>query len=128
MGDRFGPADVDLIAARDALREVVRGLRHEARRCSRSTRAASLDVDGRPEIRPLSRLDVVLWRADGTQVGLLARLRDVLPGRDTFGLTGRDPDGQLLPPGATSSASSDTRWSPGRRAAAACPSRCGPPA
>jgi hypothetical protein len=32
-------------------------------------------------------------------VGLLARLRDVLPGRYTFGLTGRGPDGQLLPPG-----------------------------
>jgi hypothetical protein len=58
-----------------------------------------LDVDGRPEVRPLSRLDVVLWRADGTQVGVLARLRDVLPGRATFGLTGRGPDGQLLPPG-----------------------------
>ena len=57
-----------------------------------------LEVDGAPEVRPLSRLDVVLWRADGTQVGVLARLRDVLPGRATFGLTGRGPDGQLLPP------------------------------
>jgi minor extracellular serine protease Vpr len=54
---------------------------------------------GRPEIRPLRLLDVDLWRADGTRVGLLARLRDVLPGRYTFGLTGRDPAGQLLPPG-----------------------------
>jgi subtilisin family serine protease len=54
---------------------------------------------GRPEIRPLLLLDVDLWRADGTRVGLLARLRDVLPGRYTFGLTGRDPEGQLLPPG-----------------------------
>jgi hypothetical protein len=32
-------------------------------------------------------------------VGLLVRLRDVLPGRYTFGLTGRDPAGELLPPG-----------------------------
>ena len=47
----------------------------------------------------MARLDVVLWRADGTQVGTLARLRDVLPGRYTFGLTGRGPDGQRLPPG-----------------------------
>jgi hypothetical protein len=54
---------------------------------------------GRPEIRPLLLLDVDLWRADGTRVGLLARLRDVLPGRYTFGLTGRDPEGRLLPPG-----------------------------
>jgi minor extracellular serine protease Vpr len=58
-----------------------------------------LEVAGRPEIRPVQQLDVVLQRADGTAVGLLARLRDVLPGRYTFGLTGRGPDGQLLPPG-----------------------------
>ena len=58
-----------------------------------------LELAGRPEIRPLGRLDVVLKRADGSTVGLLARLRDVLPGRYTFGLTGRGPDGQLLPPG-----------------------------
>jgi len=58
-----------------------------------------LSVGGHPEVRPLSRLDIVLWRADGTQVGVLARLRDVLPGRVTFGLTGRGPDGQLLQPG-----------------------------
>ena len=58
-----------------------------------------LGVAGRPEIRPLQLLDVDLWRADGTRVGLLVRLRDVLPGRYTFGLTGRDPAGQLLPPG-----------------------------
>src|SRR5207248_6080931 len=58
-----------------------------------------LDVGGHPEVRPLSRLDIVLWRADGTQVGVLARLRDVLPGRVTFGLTGRGPDGQILRPG-----------------------------
>ena len=58
-----------------------------------------LRVNGRPEVLPLSRLDIVLWRADGTQVGVLARLRDVVPGRVTFGLTGRGPDGQLLQPG-----------------------------
>jgi len=58
-----------------------------------------LAVAGQTEIRPLALLDVDLWRADGTRLGLLARLRDVLPGRYTFGLTGRGPDGQLLPPG-----------------------------
>jgi subtilisin family serine protease len=58
-----------------------------------------LSVAGHPEIVPLKRLDVVLWRADGTQVGTLALLRDVLPGRYTFGLTGRDADGQRLAPG-----------------------------
>jgi hypothetical protein len=58
-----------------------------------------LGSPGLPEIRPLQLLDVDLWRADDTRVGLLARLRDLLPGRYTFGLTGRGPDGQLLPPG-----------------------------
>jgi hypothetical protein len=58
-----------------------------------------LAVVGHPEIEPLQRLDVVLWRADGTQVGTLARLRDVLPGRYTFGITGRGPDGAQLPAG-----------------------------
>jgi hypothetical protein len=58
-----------------------------------------LDVGGRLEIRPVRQLDVVLYRRDGSAVGLLARLRDGLPGRDTFGLTGRGPDGQLLSPG-----------------------------
>ncbi|HEY5099618.1 MAG TPA: S8 family serine peptidase [Gaiellaceae bacterium] len=54
---------------------------------------------GRIEIRPLARLDVVLRRADGVNVGLLARIRDVLPGRYTFGLTGRGSGGAPLPPG-----------------------------
>jgi Subtilase family len=58
-----------------------------------------LDVGGRPQIRPVRQLDVVLYRAGGTAIGLLARLRDVLPGRYTFGVTGRGPDGTLLPPG-----------------------------
>jgi hypothetical protein len=59
-----------------------------------------LTVSGHPEIQPVSRLDVVLWHSHGGPVGTLARLRDVLPGRYTFGLTGRGPDGQRLPPGA----------------------------
>jgi hypothetical protein len=54
---------------------------------------------GRIEVRPLARLDVVLRRAGGASVGLLARLRDVLPGRYTFGLTGRGPGGVPLAPG-----------------------------
>ena len=50
------------------------------------------------EIHPLSRLDVELWRGK-QRLGLLARLRDLLPGRLAFGLTGRDPNGSLLDPG-----------------------------
>jgi hypothetical protein len=51
------------------------------------------------DIRPVARLDVELFRANGEPLGLLARLRDVLPGRIEFGLTGRDPAGRRLAPG-----------------------------
>jgi hypothetical protein len=94
----FGPTDVDLID---------RAFLSEKSFKASDVRPALLSVDagrvlevaGRQEIRPLAVLDVQLWRADGTRVGLLARLRDVLPGHYTFGLTGRGPDGQLLSPG-----------------------------
>ena len=49
-------------------------------------------------MQPVARLDVQLWRG-GDGLGLLARVRDLLPGRYTFGLTGRDPRGNELPPG-----------------------------
>lgn len=58
-----------------------------------------LAVDGRQEVRPLARLDIRLRNDAGDDLGLLARLRDVLPGRYAFGLTGRDPAGAVLPPG-----------------------------
>jgi subtilisin family serine protease len=51
-------------------------------------------------VQPLSRLDLELWSPDGGRIGLLARLRDVLPGRYSFGVTGRDPTGQVLPSGS----------------------------
>jgi hypothetical protein len=50
------------------------------------------------EVRPVARLDVVLLRGR-EKLGLLARLRDLLPGQVVIALTGRDPDGKLLPPG-----------------------------
>jgi subtilisin family serine protease len=94
----FGDADTDLITAATLSSKTFN---------ASDTKPALLAVDagrvltvgGHPEIRPVARLDVVLWRADGSQVGTLARLRDVLPGRYTFGVTGRGPDGQRLPPG-----------------------------
>jgi hypothetical protein len=48
------------------------------------------------EVRPLDRLDIELWQPDGDRLGLLARLRSVLPGRYSFGITGRGPAGQVL--------------------------------
>ncbi len=50
------------------------------------------------ELRPLARLDLELWRG-GRKLGVLVRLRDLLPGRYAFGLTGRDPAGEQLDPG-----------------------------
>jgi hypothetical protein len=54
---------------------------------------------GEPDVLPLSRLDLELWSPEGGRIGLLARLRDVLPGRYSFGVTGRDPTGSVLPSG-----------------------------
>jgi subtilisin family serine protease len=60
---------------------------------------ALVRVAGQDEIRPVARLDVRLRNDAGDHLGLLARLRDLLPGRYAFGLTGRDPAGAILPPG-----------------------------
>ena len=56
------------------------------------------DLAGRRQLRPVSRLDVELWRGR-ERLGLVARLRDVLPGRYAFGLTGRGPRGRALAKG-----------------------------
>ncbi|HZM19491.1 MAG TPA: S8 family serine peptidase, partial [Gaiellaceae bacterium] len=50
------------------------------------------------EVLPLSHLDMELWRGR-ERVGRLVRLRNLLPGRYTFGLTGRGPAGRRLAPG-----------------------------
>jgi hypothetical protein len=51
------------------------------------------------EVVPVLRLDVELWTVGGKRLGLLARLRDLLPGRYAFGLTGHGPGGHVLRPG-----------------------------
>jgi hypothetical protein len=59
-------------------------------------------VDGsaeRPQLLPLTKLEIELYRGK-RRVGTLVRLRDVLPGRYAFGLTGRGPRGARLPAGA----------------------------
>jgi hypothetical protein len=54
---------------------------------------------GRDMLEPVVRLDVVLVTEEGETLGLLARLRHLLPGRYAFGITGRGPDGKVLRPG-----------------------------
>jgi hypothetical protein len=51
------------------------------------------------EIHPVGRLDMVLTSSSGSTLGLLVRMRDLLPGTYAFGLTGRDPNGNTLPRG-----------------------------
>ena len=51
------------------------------------------------DVRPVTRLDLELWSPSGGRVGLLARMRDVLPGRYSYSVTGRDPSGAILPSG-----------------------------
>ncbi|HET8652802.1 MAG TPA: S8 family serine peptidase [Gaiellaceae bacterium] len=57
-----------------------------------------VDERGLREVLPLSHLDLELWRGR-ERIGRLARLRNLLPGRYTFGLTGRGPAGRRLSPG-----------------------------
>jgi len=55
-------------------------------------------IGGADEVQPLTRLDVELWTVDAKRIGVIARVRNVLPGRYAFGITGRDPGGGRLKP------------------------------
>jgi subtilisin family serine protease len=57
--------------------------------------AGAVTVTPDPQVRAVDFLEVQLWR--GTSLlGVLARRRELLPGRYTFGLTGRGPSGERL--------------------------------
>ncbi len=63
-------------------------------------RAGIAERDGEGlAIEPVALLEVELLNARGRRLGVLARLRDLLPGRYSLGLTGRGPSGSPLPPG-----------------------------
>jgi subtilisin family serine protease len=63
-------------------------------------RAGQLAVQGRQDaVQPVALLSLQLLDADGNDLGTLATLRDLLPGRYAFGLTGRTPAGNTLQPG-----------------------------
>jgi hypothetical protein len=51
------------------------------------------------QVEPVGRLDMLLTSASDRDIGLLVRMRDLLPGSYAFGLTGRDPNGNTLPSG-----------------------------
>ena len=87
------PADVDLVS-RVAI--AMTGTRvSDATPAALSFVAGSVTATPEPQVRAVELMDVELWRG-GTRLGLLARRRELLPGRYTFGLTGRGPTGQRL--------------------------------
>jgi subtilisin family serine protease len=51
------------------------------------------------QLEPVARLVLELRGPGGARLGTLAQLRDLLPGRYAFGLTGRDAEGETLEPG-----------------------------
>jgi hypothetical protein len=51
------------------------------------------------ETQPVARLELELLRDGGKRLGLVAHLRNLLPGRFVYGLTGRGPGGKKLRPG-----------------------------
>ena len=48
---------------------------------------------------PVRRLDILLYSGSGKFLGVMARLRDLLPGSYSFGITGRGPTSTRLAPG-----------------------------
>ena len=64
-----------------------------------TVQAGNLVRDNGVQIQPVSRLDVLLYSASGRFIGVMARLRNLLPGSYSFGITGRGPTSVRLAPG-----------------------------
>ena len=64
-----------------------------------TVQAGTLVRDRAVQIEPVKRLDILLYTSSGRYVGVMARLRDLLPGAYTFGITGRGPTSAQLAPG-----------------------------
>jgi hypothetical protein len=87
------PAAVDLVSR---IRIEMTGKRvSDATPAALSFVAGAVSATPEPQVRSVGLLDVELWRGD-TRLGLLARRRELLPGRYTFGLTGRGATGSRL--------------------------------
>src|SRR6186713_2300765 len=87
------PADVDLVSR---VAVTMTGTRvSDATPAALSFVAGSVTATPDPQVRAVELMDVELWRG-GTRLGLLARRRELLPGRYTFGLTGRGATGERL--------------------------------
>jgi hypothetical protein len=64
-----------------------------------SVQAGALVRDHGLQIEPVRRLDILLYSGAGKYLGVMARLRDLLPGSYSFGITGRGPTSTRLAPG-----------------------------
>jgi hypothetical protein len=64
-----------------------------------TVQAGGLVRDGGLQIEPVRRLDILLYDASGRYVGVMARLRNLLPGSYSFGITGRGPTSVRLAAG-----------------------------
>jgi hypothetical protein len=62
--------------------------------------AGTIVHDDGLQIQAVSRLDILLYSAGGRYLGVMARLRDLLPGSYSFGITGRGPTSLRLPAGS----------------------------
>lgn len=65
-----------------------------------TVQAGALVRDSGLQIQPVSRLDVLLYTGSGRYIGVMARLRNLLPGSYSFGITGRGPTSAQLAPGS----------------------------
>jgi Subtilase family len=61
--------------------------------------AGRADTGEGDAVAPVALLTVELRRVNGKELGTLIQMRNRLPGRYAFGLTGRAPDGKRLRPG-----------------------------
>jgi hypothetical protein len=96
----LGPAPSDLIA--DAVLSQARFAPNDGAPVVLSLQAGRVEErGGRELVYAANRLAVELWTvgAGARSLGVLVQLRDVLPGRYAFGLTGRGPAGAVLKPG-----------------------------
>jgi hypothetical protein len=64
-----------------------------------TVQAGGLIRDRGLQIQPVARLDILLYTSAGKFVGVLARMRNLLPGSYSFGITGRGPNTVRLPAG-----------------------------
>jgi hypothetical protein len=65
-----------------------------------TVQAGNLVRDFGLQIQPVARLDILLYTATGRYIGVMARLRNLLPGSYSFGITGRGPTSVQLAAGS----------------------------